>query len=74
MRTISPSSGLEALMPGVNPQLKRELDELVQQQIQAFKESKVMSDRDILEFYLRSYRIRTLFEEMDGQVRARILW
>ena len=42
-------------MPAVNPQLKRELDELVPQQIQAFKESKVMSDRDILEFYLQSY-------------------
>jgi len=61
-------------MPAANLQSEQELEELVQQQIQAFKESKVMSDRDILEFHLRHYRIRTLLEEMDRQVRQRFRW
>ena len=61
-------------MPATNLQLQQELEELVQQQIQAFKARKLLSERDILEFHLRHYRIRTLFEEMDRQLRQKFRW
>jgi hypothetical protein len=61
-------------VPATNLQLEQELEERVQQQIQAFKARKIMSERDILEFHLRHYRIRTLFEAMDRQMRQRCRW
>jgi len=47
------------------PKLKRELDQLVCEQIEAFKESRSMDDRDLLEFHLRSCRIRAILRELD---------
>jgi len=54
-------------------QLNQELEQLVEEHIRVFKELKVMSDRDILEFLLRSSRIRALFKAMDRQVRSDFL-
>jgi hypothetical protein len=55
-------------------QLNQELEQLVEEHIRVFKELKVMSDRDILEFLLRSCRIRALFDAKDGQVWQRFRW
>jgi len=52
-------------------QLKEELEQLVLEQIKMFKELKTMSDPDIFEFLLRSYRIRAFLEAKDQQVRQR---
>ena len=54
-------------------QLNKELEQLVEEHIRVFKELKVMSDRDILEFLLRSLRIRALFKARDRQVRSDFL-
>lgn len=58
-------------MPATSPGLKQEVDQLVLQQIEAFKQSASMNDRDILELHLRFYLIRTLFREMDQQTQGR---
>lgn len=54
-------------MPATSPRLRQELDQLVLQQVQAFKQSTIMNDQDILELHLRFYRIRMLLREMDQQ-------
>jgi len=51
-----------------------ELEQLIEEHIRVFKELKVMTDRDILEFLLRSWRIRALFEARDRQVPQRFRW
>ena len=52
-----------------------EVEELVSQQIQAFKNVAPMDDRDIFEYHLRYFRIIRLYREIDriGWERARCL-
>jgi len=49
----------------INPRDKRELEELVSQQIQAFKDGETMEDRDIFEYHLRHFRIMAIYREVD---------
>jgi hypothetical protein len=46
------------------------MEELVSQQIQAFKNCATMDDRDLFEYHLRHYRIMALYREMDRIARA----
>jgi len=57
-------------MAAINPSHKRELDELVSQQIQAFKNDGTMDDSDVFEYRLRHSRIMALYREMDRIVRT----
>jgi len=55
-------------MAAINP--KREAEELISQQIQAFKNAATMEDGDILEYHLRHFRIMVLYREMDRIART----
>ena len=52
-------------MTAINPSHNRELEELVSQPVQAFKNFAEMDDRDIFEYHLRYFRIMALYREMD---------
>jgi hypothetical protein len=45
--------------------LKREMDDLVLEQVIVFKEATDLRDRQLLEYHLRHFRIMTLYRELD---------
>ena len=51
------------------PSLQQEVEELVLEQIRAFKQSRNMDEGDIFEFHLRHYQIMALYREMDRVTR-----
>lgn len=51
--------------------LKREVEELVLEQIHTFNQSDTMNDEDLLEFHLRHCLIMALFREIDRIARAK---
>jgi hypothetical protein len=52
-------------MAAIKPSHHHELEELVSQQIQVFKNVATMDARDIFEYHLRHFRIMTLYREVD---------
>ena len=52
-------------MAATSPSLKRELEELVLEQIHTLKQQAKMTDRDILEYHLRHYRIMVIYWQLD---------
>ena len=48
-------------MAATSHSLKRELEELVLEQIHTLKQQATMNDRDILEYHLRHYRIMVIY-------------
>ena len=50
--------------------LRNEVEELVLEQIRAFKEVRTLDDRDILEYHLRYYQIMALFRQLDRSIIA----
>ena len=47
------------------PVVRHEVEELVLEQIRAFKQPRDLDDHDIFEYHLRHYQIMTLYREMD---------
>jgi len=45
--------------------LKRELEDLILEQIYVLKQTAIMTDLDIFEFHLRHYQIMVLFKRLD---------
>jgi hypothetical protein len=52
-------------MAATSHSLKREVEELVLEQIHALKQQATMNDRDILEYHLRHYRIMVIYWHLD---------
>jgi len=52
-------------MTGIDPNDMCELEQLVSQQIQAFKDGETMDDHDIFEYHLRHFRIMAIYREMN---------
>lgn len=52
-------------MAATSHSLKRELEELVLEQIHALKQQATMNDRGILEYHLRHYRIMVIYWHLD---------
>jgi hypothetical protein len=48
-----------------SPSLRREVNDLVLEQVYAFKEPTDIDDRHLLEYHLRHLRIMTLYRELD---------
>jgi hypothetical protein len=48
-----------------SPSLKREVEELIADQIRLFKQPVSLDDRDLLEYHLRHCFIMTLYRELD---------
>jgi len=57
-------------MTASNPSHKREVEELVSQQIQGFKNGATMDDPDLVEYHLRHFRIMALYLEIDRLART----
>src|SRR5215469_17457154 len=55
----------ERCMTGIDPNDMCELEQLVSQQIQAFKDGETMDDHDIFEYHLRHFRIMAIYREMN---------
>jgi hypothetical protein len=53
-----------------SPTLRQEVEELVLEQIRAFKRPADMNDYDLFECHLRHYVIMTLYHKLDGGVPA----
>jgi hypothetical protein len=52
-------------MAATSPSPKREVEELIADQIRLFKQPVSLDDRDLLEYHLRHYFIMTLCRELD---------
>jgi len=52
-------------MTATSPSLKREVEELIADQVRLFKQPVSLDDRDLLEYHLRHYFIMTLYRELD---------
>jgi len=48
---------------------KDEVEQLVLEQIYAFKQTAAMNDRDIFEYHLRHYKIMTIYSQPDRSAR-----
>jgi hypothetical protein len=59
-------------MAATSPSLKSEVEELVLEQIRAFKQSAAMYDLDIFEYHLRYYQIMVLYGQLDRLARASV--
>jgi hypothetical protein len=49
-----------------SPTLRQEVEDLVLEQIHAFKRPADMNDHDLFEYHLRHYLIMTLYQKLDG--------
>jgi hypothetical protein len=52
-------------MTVTSPALQHELNALVREQIQLFKQPAILSDTEILEYHLRYLQIMVLYRELD---------
>jgi|HubBroStandDraft_2_1064218.scaffolds.fasta_scaffold614946_2 hypothetical protein len=52
-------------MVATSPSLKREVEELIADQVRLFKQPVSLDERDLLEYHLRHYFIMTLYRELD---------
>ena len=52
--------------------LKNEVEQLVLEQIYAFKQTAAMNDNDIFEYHLRHYKIMTIYIQLDHSDRAQV--
>ena len=52
--------------------LKDEVEQLVLEQIYAFKQTAAMNDHDIFEYHLRHYKIMTIYDQLDCSTRRTI--
>jgi hypothetical protein len=57
-------------MTVTNKTLKREVEDLILEQIYVLKQAAAMTDRDIFDFHLRHYEIVMLFRRMDHGKRV----
>lgn len=57
-------------MAATSYSLKRELEELVLEQIHTMKQQATMTERDIFEYHLRHYRIMVIYWQLDRLSRV----
>ncbi len=56
-------------MTATSPGLKREVNDLVLEQIRAFKRSSTITDSELLEYHLRHLQIMILYRRLDQVAR-----
>jgi len=59
-------------MTAASPSLRHELNDLVREQIHAFKQHTGLTDTQIFEYHLRHVQIMTLYQELDRKARGGI--
>ena len=52
--------------------IRREVDQLVELQIQTFRQESSLTSSDLLDYGLRAGKIRTLYQELDRIGRRRV--